>query len=354
MGNDTLNIAKALWWEQDTLYLLDQTRLPAEEKVLEIRNQRDLVTAIQALSIRGAPALGIAGAYGVLITAAEWKHSSGPPEWTDLRKALKPLLHARPTAVNLQWAIERCLNRSIDSTPSTESAAYQILFQEALAIHKEDQRRCDAIGEYGAALLGTNNRVITHCNTGALATGGIGTALGVIYSAVRQGKQVRVYADETRPLLQGARLTAWELQRAQIPVTVLTDGMAAALMQRQSIDCVIVGADRIATNGDTANKIGTYQLAVSAHFHHVPFYVAAPTSTIDLQLASGDQIPIEMRAPEEILALNDIFIAPKGVDAYSPAFDVTPSTLITGIITDEGIAYPPYDLKQYLKGRLEQ
>jgi len=353
LENKPLNIARALWWEEDVLYLLDQTRLPTEELVLEIRNQAELVNAIQALSIRGAPALGIAGAYGILLTASDWKQSSEPPDWPALRKELEPLMNARPTAVNLRWAIERVLRQALDAAPATRHDAYRLLVQAARDLHEEDEERCRRIGEHGAALLKDSGRIITHCNTGALATGGIGTALGVIYAAVMQGKAVQVYADETRPLLQGARLTAWELQRAHIPVTVLTDGMAAALMQQESIDCVIVGADRIAANGDTANKIGTYQLAVAARFHDVSFYVAAPTSTIDLDLDSGRQIPIEMRSGEEVLSLQGVRTAPEDVDAYAPAFDVTPARLISAIITDLGVLFPPYNLKESLGKRRE-
>jgi len=290
----------------------------------------------------------VAGAYGVVLAASSWEHSEKVPDWSQLTSDLLPLKDARPTAVNLGWAIDRTLNNVRNMQPKTSSEAYTLLEQEAIALHREDEERCRKIGEYGAALLSGNSKVITHCNAGALATGGIGTALGVIYTAAMHGKAVEVYADETRPLLQGARLTAWELQRARIPVTVMTDNMAASLMQHQPIDCVIVGADRIAANGDTANKIGTYQLALSARAHHIPFYVAAPTSTIDLSNKTGADIPIEIRDRREVISWGNILTAPEGIAAYSPAFDVTPAEYIDAFITDIGVTRAPYHLKRFL------
>jgi len=327
--------------------MLDQTKLPAEEVVMHITDVDELITSIKRLSIRGAPALGVAGAYGMLLVADEWKHSSAPPDWDQFRSDLEPLQNARPTAVNLSWAIIRILDEVQSRNPETKSDAYTIMEQEAFALHREDEDRCRKIGEYGAALLSDSLQIITHCNTGALATGGIGTALGVIYSAAMHGKHIHVYADETRPLLQGSRLTAWELRRAEIPVTVMTDGMAASLMQREDIDAVIVGADRIANNGDTANKIGTYQLAIVAREHGVPFYVAAPTSTIDTRLDSGEAIPIEMRGSDEIVRWGNIQTAPENIRVYAPAFDVTPAKYISGIITDIGIAREPYNFRGF-------
>ena len=328
--------------------MLDQTKLPSEEVILQIENTDSLVQAIQQLSIRGAPALGVAGAYGVLLAITDWQPSEDPPDWAFLSNNVQALRNARPTAVNLNWAITRLITTVKSQNPQSKRAAYQLLEQEAIALHKEDEARCRKIGEYGAALLGDCPKVITHCNTGALATGGIGTALGVIYTAAMHGKQVEVYADETRPLLQGARLTAWELQRAGIPVYVMTDGMAASLMHQTPVDAVIVGADRIANNGDTANKIGTYQLALAARAHNVPFYVAAPVSTVDTSLGTGDEIPIEMRSGSEITSWQNIQTAPPDVAVYSPAFDVTPAQYITGIITDLGIAREPYNFQDFI------
>jgi len=349
LENNTINVPKALWWNDGTIEMLDQTKLPAKEVVLHITEVDDLTAAIKRLSVRGAPALGIAGAYGVLLAAKSWQHLKAAPDWSNLEERVIPLKQARPTAINLSWAIQRVLKFAKSKNPGKASEAYELLEQEAIAIHREDEERCRKIGEYGAELLSGNPKIITHCNAGALATGGIGTALGVIYAAAMHNLSVQVYADETRPLLQGARLTAWELQKANIPVHLMTDGMAASLMQREHIDCVIVGADRIAANGDTANKIGTYQLAIAAKAHDVPFYVAAPTSTIDFSIETGDDIPIEIRGEEEVVHWGKITTAPKDVAVYSPAFDVTPAHYISGIITDIGIARPPYDLRSFAR-----
>ena len=348
LANENLNIARALWWEGSILKMLDQTQLPENEVVLEISEIPDLISAIKRLSVRGAPALGVAGAYGTVLAARPWENSKQTPDWHSLETDLQPLMDARPTAVNLRWAIQRVLDAAKARNPATAAGAYDLLESEAITLHREDEERCRKIGEYGADLLSDQPKIITHCNTGALATGGIGTALGVIYAAAMHGKAVEVYADETRPLLQGARLTAWELRRAEIPVHVMTDGMAASLMQRESIDAVIVGADRIAANGDTANKIGTYQLAIAARAHEVPFYVAAPTSTIDLSVESGEEIPIEIRDGAEVISWGNIRTVPDGIDVYSPAFDVTPATYIHSIITDIGVISPPYDLRRFL------
>lgn len=342
-----INVPKALWWNDGTLEMLDQTKLPSEEIVLHITKVEELIESIKRLSVRGAPALGVAGAYGVLLLAKPWKNSDTTPDWTDLEKQVIPLKNARPTAINLTWAIQRVIEFAKSKNPDSAGEAYQLLEHEAIEVHQEDKERCRRIGEFGIELLSGNPKVITHCNAGALATGGIGTALGVIYSAAMHNMSVQVYADETRPLLQGARLTAWELQKANIPVHLMTDGMAASLMQREHIDCVIVGADRIAANGDTANKIGTYQLAIAAKAHNVPFYVAAPTSTIDFPIETGNDIPIEIRGQEEIVHWGEITTAPKDTAVYSPAFDVTPAHYISGIITDIGIARPPYNLRTF-------
>jgi len=349
LENNTIKVPKALWWNDGTIEMLDQTKLPAEEVVLHITEIDELIAAIKRLSVRGAPALGVAGAYGVLLVAKSWQNSDETPDWDDLEQRVIPLKESRPTAINLSWAIQRVINVAKSAQPKNADEAYQHLEQEAIAIHREDEERCRKIGEYGAELLSGTPKIITHCNAGALATGGIGTALGVIYAAAMHNMSVEVYADETRPLLQGARLTAWELKKANIPVHLMTDGMAASLMRREHIDCVIVGADRIAANGDTANKIGTYQLAIAAKAHDVPFYVAAPTSTIDLSIETGDGIPIEIRGVEEVVHWGDITTAPHGIAVYSPAFDVTPAKYITGIITDVGVTLPPYDLANFTR-----
>ena len=306
------------------LRLLDQTRLPTEVVFLDCRTAEDVRAAICRLSVRGAPAIGVAAAYGLVLAAQAD---------SDLDAAIARLHSSRPTAVNLGWALERlrahARHRSGDPV--------QGLLDEAHAIASEDEAMCTAMGRYGAELIGEGDGVLTHCNTGSLATAGIGTALAALFTAARQGKRFRVFADETRPLLQGARLTAWELHRAGIDVTLICDSMAAQVMKEGRIQLDIVGADRIAANGDTANKIGTYSVAVLAKEHGVPFYVAAPSSTFDLSLASGDAIPIEQRDPREVTHGMGRQTAPEGVKVYNPAFDVTPASLIAGIITEKGI-----------------
>ncbi|MCF7804596.1 MAG: S-methyl-5-thioribose-1-phosphate isomerase [Candidatus Marinimicrobia bacterium] len=349
LASNREDIPRALWWEDGAIRMLDQTRLPSEEHLLHITEVDELIESIVRLSVRGAPALGVAGAYGVLLVARDWKSSSAPADFSSLRTELKSLEQARPTAVNLSWAINTVVDAAESQSPETKAKAYNIMEARAQELHEDDKERCRKIGEYGAALLREKSNIITHCNTGALATGGIGTALGVIYTAAMHGKRVQVFADETRPLLQGARLTAWELDRANIPVTVMTDGMAASLMQQEPIDAVIVGADRIANNGDAANKIGTYQLAIAAQAHEIPFYVAAPTSTVDMSLESGEEIPIEMRGGDEIITWGNIKTAPDNVGVYAPAFDVTPAQYITGIITEIGIARNPYDFRGFIR-----
>ena len=322
--------------------LLDQTRLPHEEVVLECRDVPTLVDAIRRLVVRGAPAIGVAAAHGVVM-AADRRIASGDSNFVDgLRADLRTLREARPTAVNLAWAIDR-LDAVLTAHAALPATGLRDrLHEAAVAIHREDEELCRRMGEFGAALLPDPARVITHCNTGALATAGIGTALGVILTAAAQGKRIEVLADETRPLLQGARLTAWELQRAGVPVRVQCDGAAGWALRTQSIDAVLVGSDRIAANGDVANKIGTYPLAVLAHRHNVPFYVVAPTSTFDLGLASGDQIEIEARDGAEVGSVGGVRLAPLGVDGYNPAFDVTPAELVTAIVTDQGVLRPPF------------
>ncbi len=311
---------------RDLVRLLDQRRLPGEEAWLELSSADAVSDAIKTLAVRGAPAIGVAAAYGV---AVEARRGAGPAQ---LRRVADMLRKARPTAVNLAWAVKR-ISARLEAGPDAVLA-------EAHAIRDEDEAACRKIGALGAPLLPHGATVLTHCNAGALATAGYGTALGVIRAAIEAGNPVRVLAGETRPFLQGARLTAWELHRDGIPVTVLTDGMAGWLMQRGEIQCVVVGADRIARNGDVANKIGSYGLAVLAAYHRLPFYVAAPWSTVDLETASGAGIPIEERPSDEVLLIGAQRIAPQGVLARYPAFDVTPAALVTAIITERGLVRP--------------
>lgn len=314
---------------RDVVRLLDQRRLPAEEVWRELETADQVAAAIRDLTVRGAPAIGVAAAYGL---AVEARRGADVPR---LRAAAETLVHARPTAVNLAWAVGR-IGRRIGL------GAAEIL-AEAHAIRDEDEAACRRIGALGAPLVPLRARVLTHCNAGALATAGYGTALGVVRAAIEAGNPISVFADETRPFLQGARLTAWELHRDGIPVTILTDGMAGWLMQRGEIACVVVGADRIAANGDVANKIGTYALAVLAAHHGLPFYVAAPWSTVDLHTPTGAAIPIEERGGDEVLTLAGQRIAPEGVAARYPAFDVTPAALVTAVITERGVVRAPYD-----------
>jgi methylthioribose-1-phosphate isomerase len=321
--------------------LLDQTRLPDAETVLDCRSIPELVDAIRRLVVRGAPAIGVAAAWGVVLSAHLRQRGDF---YVGVREDVAALRASRPTAVNLGWALDRLgaiLDR-LESAAVTPDRALVDLVEEAERIQEEDVELCRRMGEYGAALLPDEATVITHCNTGALATAGIGTALGVVFAAVEQGKKVKVFADETRPLLQGARLTAWELRRAGIEVDVICDGAAGWTLHTHDIDAVFVGSDRIAANGDVANKIGTYSLAVLARRHGVPFYVVAPYSTLDLSLASGAEIPIELRDPSEVTAFGGRRTAPEGVGAFNPAFDVTPAELVSGIVTERGVFRAPY------------
>ncbi len=324
---------KALERMGDKLRIIDQTRLPAELVYREFDDYLDVIAAIKRLEIRGAPAIGIAAAYGLALAVKRSR------KWSYENVALYAgeIKSARPTAVNLFWAIDRVLARLQEAEPSGFEDTLEILWREAERIHQEDRQMCSRIGEFGASLIHDGDTILTHCNTGALATGGIGTALGVIYTCRDQGKRISVYADETRPLLQGARLTAWELQQEGIDVTLICDNTAGMLMKQGRVDHVIVGADRIARNGDTANKIGTYSVAVLADRHGVPFYVAAPSSTFDAATASGRDIVIEERSGEEVTQGFGKPTAPEGIRVYSPAFDVTPNELIHYFITDQGL-----------------
>jgi len=324
------------------LELLDQTRLPQAAAWIACADVDVVVEAIKSLRVRGAPAIGIAGGYGMAVAAGEAVRAGLPADAAraHVLARAEALATARPTAVNLRWAVERCVG-AIDPLPEGTSAAdlARALLEEARRIHDEDRELCEAIGRHGAAVLPQGN-VLTHCNTGALATGGEGTAIAVIVHAWRQGRRFEVFADETRPLFQGSRLTAWELVERGIPVTVLVDAAAAHLMRSGRVASVIVGADRITRSGDTANKIGTYGLAVLAAAHGIPFYVAAPSSTFDLAIDSGDEIPIEERDAAEVTAPAGVPTAAPGASAFNPAFDVTPARLIRGIVTEKGVIEP--------------
>jgi methylthioribose-1-phosphate isomerase len=325
-----------------TVRFLDQTRLPNEEMYVETSDCTVIAEAIIALQLRGAPLIGIAAAYGLVLGVQRYKHAPVEKFLQEFEESKLLLMKTRPTAKNLFWALER-MEKSIRLTSIKDSSMlFDIVQREAASIHAEDRAMCDAVGKFGAELIPQNAIILTHCNTGALATGGIGTAFGVIHTAAQQGKNIFVYADETRPLLQGSRLTMWELKNNTIPSALITDNTAAWTIKQKKVNVIIVGADRIAANGDTANKIGTYNLAILANEHGIPFYIAAPSSTIDLSLSSGDEIPIEERSADEVLFISGKRIAPDGVSAFSPAFDITPQQLITAIITEKGIHYPPY------------
>jgi len=327
---------KTLEYKDGKVAFIDQTLLPGEVKYLTTSDYRVIAEAIRKLRVRGAPAIGIAAAFGVVLGALEYKNSTDLPG--RIEAIIAELAATRPTAVNLFWALNR--QRAVLEAAKSKSNVelIELLEAEALAIAAADERINRKIGEHGADLLQDGMSVLTHCNAGALATGAYGTALAVIRVAVEQGKRISVFADETRPLLQGARLTVWELMRENIPVTLITDNMAAAVMRMGKVQAVIVGADRITANGDVANKIGTYGLAILAKEHNIPFYVAAPLSTIDLSLKTGSEIPIEERAPEEVTSLGGVTIAPAGVRVFNPAFDVTPAEYVTAIISEYGIA----------------
>lgn len=330
----------AVEWCGSSLRFLDQTKLPHEESYITTSDYRVIIDAIKKLRIRGAPLIGIAAAYGVCLAGLEFSRQGKDPFLSHLKNSIQEFSSSRPTAVNLYWALNRM--EHVLSSKKTPEEIVQLLIHEAIAIHKEDTEACRKIGELGASLFTRPMTILTHCNTGALATGGEGTALSVILHAHRQGKLNNVFVDETRPLLQGARLTTWELKKNNIEPVLIVDSMAGTLMKQKKIDCVIVGADRIASNGDVANKIGTYSLAVLAQHHRIPFYVAAPTSTIDTNINSGDEIPIEERSGIEIITIQGQQIAPSEVKTYSPAFDVTPAVLVSALITDKGIFTYPY------------
>jgi methylthioribose-1-phosphate isomerase len=330
-------------WLDNKVKLIDQTKLPGELAHLHIDQVEVLGEAIKKLRVRGAPAIGIAGAFGVLVGVQHFDGEDKGKFFSELDRVVTYLRGTRPTAVNLFWALARMRRTAEANKEKTISQIKQLLIAEAQKIFVEDQETCRDLGRQGAALISDPATIITHCNTGALATADFGTALGVLFTAHAQGKKLHVFVDETRPLLQGARLNMWELMQEGIACTLICDNAAAFVMQRQKIDCCIVGADRIARNGDTANKIGTYSLAVNAQKHGVPFYVAAPISTIDFSLATGREIPIEQRAAEEITEGFGRRTAPPNAVVYNPAFDVTPHELITAIITEAGVIRPSYE-----------
>ena len=323
-----------LKWDGSSLSLLDQRLLPGREVWLDCRTASEVAEAIRTMVVRGAPAIGVSAAFGMALAAMRGD---------DLEQAASELKGARPTAVNLAWAVDRVLDCGGKAAALDSGSVAAAVRKEAELICSEDVAGNKQLGRYGAALLGDHATVLTHCNAGALATAGYGTALGVIRAAIESGKRIAVFADETRPYLQGARLTAWELQRENIDTTLITDSMSGHFFQQGAFDAVIVGADRIAANGDTANKIGTYTVAVLAHAHDVPFYVAAPVSTIDPACPNGAAIPIEERSAQEVTEIMGERMAPEGIHVRHPAFDVTPARLITAIITERGVLRPPYE-----------
>jgi len=332
-----------LCWKNGAVFLLDQTRLPQHARLLVIRTVKAMWQAIKRLAVRGAPAIGCAAAYGVLLGIRRQPRFAFEII-SDVQRAAEYLATSRPTAINLFWALARMRRVAQDNSSLPPNALRRRLLAEAHSIYREDQNTCAAIGKYGAELISPTQKpfgILTHCNAGRLATAGIGTALAVIYTAQAQGKNIHVYADETRPLLQGARLTMWELTAAKVKATLICDNMAAQVMREGRVQMVVVGADRIAANGDTANKIGTYGVAVLARHHRIPFYVAAPLSTFDLSISDGSRIPIEQRSGDEVRRLGGKFMAPREVEVYNPAFDVTPAKLISGIITERGVIHRP-------------
>lgn len=343
LENETVPEVATMRWIGGTdgyLTMIDQTLLPTEFREIECRDVESVWEAIKRLSVRGAPAIGIAAAYGVVVGLQTNAGSERADFDQRLIEVSEYLAGSRPTAVNLFWALDRLKKLAANSPQLSNDEMHARLLEEALLIEREDLQMCQKIGEYGAALLSKGDGVLTHCNAGGLATSGGGTALAVFFEAARQGKAIHVYADETRPLLQGARLTTWELMQREIPVTLICDSMAGWVMQEQEIQAVVTGADRIAANGDAANKIGTYSVALLASLHKIPFYIAAPSSTFDLSLKSGVEIPIEERLSDEMTHGFGKQTAPDGVDVYNPAFDVTPAKYIKGIITERGLIQP--------------
>ncbi|HTU03202.1 MAG TPA: S-methyl-5-thioribose-1-phosphate isomerase [Candidatus Sulfotelmatobacter sp.] len=335
---------ETITWVEGKVRLIDQTRLPAEEVYLDCQTVEEVAEAIRRLQVRGAPAIGIAAAMGLALGASTIRAQGVEDYWRALEGMADLLIGTRPTAINLAWAVRRLLALARKSKDVPPAGITRLLIAEACRMREEDVRINRRIGAHGQALVPDPARVLTHCNAGGLATAGYGTAIGIIHAATEAGKRLMVWVDETRPLLQGARLTAWELQKARIPATLITDNMAGYFMGRGQVDLVVVGADRIARNGDVANKIGTYSLALLARAHGIPFYVAAPISTLDLDLSDGSGIRIEERAPEEVTRLGERRLAPAGIRVANPAFDVTPASCVDAIVTEAGIARAPYDV----------
>ncbi|MDI6815989.1 MAG: S-methyl-5-thioribose-1-phosphate isomerase [Actinomycetota bacterium] len=334
---------KTIEWKNGKVVLIDQTKLPLIEEYIVTDDYRRVAEAIKILSVRGAPAIGVAAAYAVALAAMESQAKNTEDFLEELGKAIKLIGATRPTAVNLFWALERMKDKASANSHLAVSRLKRVLKEEADLIAAEELEMSKKMGDYGAELIADGDNVLTHCNAGALATVDYGTALAVIRSAHNQGKNIHVYADETRPLLQGARLTTWELMRENIPVTLICDNMAGHFMSLGKVDKIVVGADRVAANGDIANKIGTYSVAVLAKEHNIPFYVAVPVTTIDISIPDGSHIPIEERESHEVTGFGGLPVAAEGVTVANPAFDVTPNRYITAIITDKGVLKPPYD-----------
>lgn len=333
---------KTIEFKEDILYLIDQRKLPISYEIFECRTYKDVDFAIKDMVVRGAPAIGATAAYGVVLAAKEFLKEDKGKFLANMEEAMELLNKSRPTAVNLMWAIRRMKALIERNKDLSVNEIYEKIKEEADTILKEDIETNKKMGKYGNEIVGEKATILTHCNTGALATAGFGTALGVIRAAFYSGKDIFVYADETRPRLQGGRLTAWELVQEGIPSKLIADSVAATLIRDGKIDLILVGADRIALNGDTANKIGTFMLSVLAKEYKVPFYIVAPTTTIDFDIETGKEIEIEERDGEEVTHIENIRIAPEGIDVYNPAFDVTPNENITGIITEKGIVKPPF------------
>ncbi len=336
--------------KKDHILLLDQRLLPAKSHYIKVRTYRNAYDVIKQMAVRGAPAIGVTAAFGVWLGARAIKTNDRKRYLTGIEKAGKRIINARPTAHNLSWAVNRML-RVAHTGRLTPAETTEKLYREAVRIYHEDIKANKKMGDYGARLIKSGWTILTHCNAGALATAGYGTALGVLRSAKNAGKKIKIFADETRPFLQGARLTAWELQQDGFDVTLITDNMAGWMMRQGLINACIVGADRIASNGDVANKVGTYSVAVLARVHSIPFYVAAPSSTFDPKISSGEEIIIEERPDKEVLTIAGKYIAPAGIKVRNPAFDVTPAKYITAIITEKGVIIPPY--KKGIKNILE-
>ncbi len=334
---------RPLVYDNGVLKLIDQTKLPTEYVTVDCKTYEEVAAAIKDMIVRGAPAIGVTAAYGAAIGARAIDTDSKQAFFIKLKEICDVISSTRPTAVNLFWAVRRIFDKAVQSESKSIPEIKDIILKEAEEMDRQDVETNKAIGSHGNTLIGQDFSILTHCNAGALATCDYGTALGVIRAAHESGKNIKVYSDETRPYLQGARLTAWELNQEGIPVTLICDNMAGHFMKAGKIDCVIVGADRIALNGDTANKIGTYSVAVLAKENKIPFYVAAPVSTIDFEIETGESIPIEERSAIEVTHIKGIQIAPDGVEVANPAFDVTPNRYISGIITEKGVIYPPFD-----------